>query len=397
MSNEEKIKQSLNELYPGLKTCSKCLLPETQETITYDENGVCSVCRQSMFKKEQVDWKKKEEDLRTLIEEHKGKADYDCIIPFSGGKDSTFTAYKLVKDYKLNPLIVSFDHCFYRPKTLANVERTLKELGVDFISFRPKWNVVQRLMLEGLIRKGDFQWYEHAGIFSFPMHAAIKFKVPLIFWGEQSNEYTSYYGVDETEEVDEVRFNRFVNLGITAQDMVGMIQDIKGGVTLKEMWPYTYPPLKDLKAIKYRSVCLGSYIPWDPKQNSEIIKRELGWQGDLVEGIPPEYYYEKIEYRLQGVRDYIKFIKRDFGRTAHLMSLELRKDRITKEEAIELIKKYDGKRPASLDYFLKIMDMTEEQFMEIVLKHVIAPYKFDPKNIRGRGEKLPDQDLWDDS
>ena len=62
-----------------------------------------------------------------------------------------------------------------------------------------------------------------------------------------------------------------------------------------------------------RSVCLGSYIPWDVKQQVEIIQRELGWQGDAVEGVPPEYDYEKIECFMQGVRDYLKFLKRGYG------------------------------------------------------------------------------------
>ncbi len=76
------------------------------------------------------------------------------------------------------------------------------------------------------------------------------------------------------------------------------------------------------------------------------------------------------------------------------MSLDLRNGRVTKEQAIELIKKYEGKRPASLDVFLDALDMTEEEFMEIALKHVVAPHKFDSGEIK-KGEKLHDQDLWD--
>jgi hypothetical protein len=116
-------------------------------------------------------------------------------------------------------------------------------------------------MYESLKRKGDFCWHCHAGIFAFPMKMAVKLKVPLIFWGEKSTEYMAYYGYGENEEVDERRFNRLTNLGITAEDMAGMIE----GVTLKDLQPYIYPKLGELRAINCRSVCLGSYIPWDAR------------------------------------------------------------------------------------------------------------------------------------
>jgi N-acetyl sugar amidotransferase len=206
--------------------CNRCGLPETYETIEFDESGVCNICRQQEFKKAKVDWDQRKRMLDDLVAEYRGKYDYDCIVPFSGGKDSTFTLYYLVKEYKLKPLVVQFNHGFMRPTLLANNERTFKALGVDVISFTPNWKVVKRLMREALIRKGDFCWHCHTGIFSYPMHLAIKFNVPLVLWGEPSSEYTAYYDYrdDEVENVDETRFNRFVNLGITAEDMKGMIE-----------------------------------------------------------------------------------------------------------------------------------------------------------------------------
>ena len=130
-----------------VKRCKNCLLPETQETITYDSQGVCSVCRQIEFKKSKIDWEAKENEFKKIIDEHRGKAIYDCIVPFSGGKDSTYTLLHLVKKYKIKPLVVSFDHGFYRPKLLDNVEKTLRKIGVDYIKFRPNWKVVKKVML----------------------------------------------------------------------------------------------------------------------------------------------------------------------------------------------------------------------------------------------------------
>ena len=275
-----------------LRRCTRCLLPETHETIVFDGDGVCNICRAQEFKQTQIDWAAKKKELDELIETYRGKADYDCLVPFSGGKDSTWTLHYLVKEYGIKPLVVRFDHGFLRPNLQENTQRILRKLGVDFHHFTPNWKVVRKLMLQAFLEKGDFCWHCHTGIFSYPMWVAIRYQVPLIFWGEPSAEYTAYYSYDQAEEVDEKRFNRYVNLGITAQDMNVRLE---GLVDERDLKPFTYPPIRELRKINYRSVCLGSYVAWDVKRQSQIIQEELGWRGDEVENVPPGYNYEKIE------------------------------------------------------------------------------------------------------
>ena len=362
-----------------LKRCTRCLLPETYETIEFDAHGVCNVCRQKEHKDSSIDWSSRKTMLDELIESYRGKHDYDCLVPFSGGKDSTFTLLYLMKKYKIKPLVIQFNHGFMREGLQQNNQRTFKKLGVDVISFTPNWHVVKRLMLESLIRKGDFCWHCHTGIFSYPMHIAIKFNVPLVMWGEPSSEYTAYYDYreNEIEEVDETRFNRYTNLGITAEDMFGMIQD-DFNPDPRDLQPYTYPKTRDLKRIRYRSVCLGSYIPWDVKSQVALIQTELGWQGDQVEGMPWEVYpYEKIECWMQGVRDYIKFLKRGYSRVSQMVALDLRNGRITLERARQLVEDYEGRKPPSLRLFLEYLSLTESEFNSIVAKTVVPPFQPD--------------------
>ena len=375
-----------------MRRCSRCVTPETQDMISFDEQGVCATCQQVEYKQEKIDWKERKVEFEEILDQYRGKGSYDCIIPFSGGKDSTFAAWSLVREYNLKPLIVSFDHGFYRPKVLRDTERAVKKLGGDFMRFKSDWRVVKKLMRESLIRKGDIMWHSHCGIYAFPMHVAINFKVPLLIWGEPTSEYVSYYSYKENEQVDEKRFNRVVNLGINAEDMVGMLD---GSVTLRDLAPYTYPKLKDLKEIGYRSICLGTYIPWDTKKQSEIIRDELGWTGDHVEGIPYDrYWYEKVEDGFQGVQDYLKWLKRGWSRMTHLASIDIRNGRMTREEGMEMIEKYEGFRPASLDVFLKVIDMDEEEFHEIALKHVVSPHVPPDWRKLPRGPELPDQKDW---
>lgn len=359
--------------------CTKCGLPETYETIEFDTKGVCNVCRQQEFKQERIDWTGRKKMLDEMIEEYRGKYEYDCIVPFSGGKDSTFTLYHLMTEYKVKPLVVQFNHGFMRPTLLENNERTFKQLGVDVISFTPNWKVVKRVMKEALARKGDFCWHCHTGIFSYPMHLAIKYNTPLVIWGEPSTEYVSYYDYrdDAIEEVDESRFNRYVNLGITAQDMKGMIE-ADTSFDPRDFAPYTYPALRDLKRLRYRSVCLGSFIPWDARRQAELIMDKLGWKGDEVEGMPPDLYpYEKIECAMQGMRDYIKYLKRGYGRVTQMTALDIRNGRLEKEKADQLIAEYEGKKPPSLELFLEYLEMDEAEFNATVSKTVVAPHKPD--------------------
>lgn len=358
-----------------LKKCNACLLPETYETIEFDAAGGCNICANKQVRDEKIDWASRKLMLDELIEKHRGQGDYDMIVPFSGGKDSTFTLWYLMNEYKIKPLVVRFDHGFMRDTLLENNTRTFKKLGVDVMTFQPNWKVVKRLMLESLRRKGDFCWHCHTGIFSYPMHIAIKFEVPLVMWGEPSSEYTQYYDYadDEIEQVDETRFNRFVNLGITAEDMLGMVA-IDSDIEARDLKPYTYPALRDLKRLRYNSVCLGSYIPWDVKQNVEIIQRELGWQGDQVEGMPwDEYPYEKIECYMQGMRDYIKYLKRGYSRVSQMVALDLRNGRISQEEGQALVDQFEGRKPPSLQLFLDYVGLNESEFNEIVGKSVVPP------------------------
>ena len=377
-----------------MKRCTKCVLPETHETIQFNNAGVCNICTNIEYRETNVDWAAKKDELDQLIARHKGLADYDCIVPFSGGKDSTWTLYYLVKEYGIKPLVVRFDHGFLRRQLNKNAELTFRTLGVDSISFKPNWHTVRLLMLQSLLEKGDFCWHCHTGIFSYPMWVALKEKVPLIIWGEPSAEYTAYYSYENNEQVDEERFNRYINLGINAEDMA---LRLGRDVDPRDLKPYTYPPLADLRELGFNSVCLGSYIKWDVERQSDIIASEVGWKGDQVENVPPQYFYEKIECHLQGVRDYIKYLKRGYTRPSHLASIGIRNGRLDRDEALEIVREFEGKKPKSLELFLKYTGLTEAEFNEIIMTHVVSPHKLDLSKIVSADPVHDFDDWWDDN
>jgi N-acetyl sugar amidotransferase len=294
----------------------------------------------------------------------------------------------------LRPLVVRYNHWGNRPQLEKNNARVFKQLGVEVLDFKPNWKVVQATMLEALSRKGDSCWHCHTGVYSFPMHMALKFNTPLIFWGESLKEYQSWLDPTAKENVDEVRFNRAMNLGMTADDMWEFIKDANPSLDRRDLHWHTYPPKAELDKLNVQSICLGDYVRWDTRNQVALIKDHLGWEGDVVEGIPPEFDYEKIECQFQGVRDWLKYIKRGFGRTNHLANIEIRHGRMDRATGAALAQQYDGKEPASLGWFLKTVGIARSEFYEIALSHVVDPAEeIDPNNVIV-GKELHDQFQW---
>ena len=380
-----------------LNRCTRCDLPETHETIDYDKNGTCNLCNSFEYKKKDIDWKKRKELLDELINKFRGKSDYDCIIPFSGAKDSTFQLYYLMKEYKIKPLVVRFNHGFFRETVLNNSSKVLKKLGADFLEFTPNWKIVKKLMMEAFKRKTDFCWHCHTGIFSYPLRLALMYRVPLVFYGESTAEFENYYDFrdDKIDYYDEKKFNIKYTLGITAQDMHGMINKKDDPVDLRDLLPYTFPDKEQIKQLKLTPVALGSFIDWDASKQTDIIKKELGWENDELEHVPKELNKngDKIECFMQGTRDYVKWLKRGYSRMSQINSLLVRNGKMSALKAKELNEKYDGLKPHSLEIFLEYMGLEEKEFNEIIQKMVIPPHEpnFQNNNV---AKKTWDFDNW---
>ena len=164
-----------------MKFCSRCVFPAIAATpLTFDKNGVCSGCRASDEKK-RIDWAQREQSFKNLISNYRVSDGYDCILPVSGGKDSYFAAH-IAKQYDLNALMVTYHGNNY----LSEGERNLNKMKDEFdhIIFRPSTKVLQKLNRTGFKLTGDMNWHCHAGIFTYPMQIAVKYRVPLVFWGD---------------------------------------------------------------------------------------------------------------------------------------------------------------------------------------------------------------------
>jgi len=346
-----------------MKFCKKCLYPSTKPQLQFDERGICSACNNQKLKNE-VNWVKKKEDLLLILEKYKSKdgSKYDCIIPVSGGKDSTFQTYTIKETFGLNPLAVNFhphDQTEIGRKNLEN----LKQLGVDCIEFSANPLVYSKLAKFGLVELGDFQWPEHIGIFTIPVQVAVRYKIPLIIWGENPQlEYGQPTNID-TDTILDREWNE--KNGGYFLDKIKPKDMTKYGFKTKELIPYIYPSDDDIRQIGVTGIFLGSYIKWDLFKQLDFVK-ELGFSenDEVKEGTYDKW--ENLDVYFTVFHDYFKFLKYGFGRTTDHASIEIRYERITREQGIELAKKYEGKIPRKyLDKFLKSADISEQEFHDI--------------------------------
>jgi N-acetyl sugar amidotransferase len=349
-----------------MKRCTRCVMPETWPGITFDKEGVCSLCRQAE-KKVEIDWAERQRWLREILQEYKEYArsrgnKYDCIVGYSGGKDTAYTLWAAVKKCGMKPLVVTFDHGFpLSPEAEWNLMEIPKKLDCDHLRFTLGNGLRNALCLKGSEVSGDFCWHCHNGVGALPARISKQWDIPLQIWGEPSAEYQTFgaYKYEDLEEQDKEHFEKIFQAGVTPE-MV-----LPPGYGLVDLLPMTWPegefPLK--------AIYLGNYEPWGQREHVEIITRALGWKHYPTEGTYVDW--DKVDCPFEPVRDWQKFIKRGLGRTTFQASKDIRDGLMSREEGLRLVEQLDGKRPAALDVFLKEVGMTEEEFEQITRKHIV--------------------------
>ena len=173
----------------SIKYCKRCVLPETKPDLFIDEEGVCSACRYYESRPD-IDWDMRKQEFLQIVDKYRSKtgSNYDCIVPVSGGKDSTYQVITLLK-MGLKPLCVTATTCQLSEIGRRNIEN-LKNIGVDFIEYSTNPNVRKKLNRIGLLQVGDISWPEHVSIFTVPVRVAVQMNIPLIIWGENpQHEY----------------------------------------------------------------------------------------------------------------------------------------------------------------------------------------------------------------
>lgn len=346
--------------------CSKCLFPETKPDLFFNTEGVCSACQAAEKKNESIDWEARKEAFMNLMDTHRlpeNEIGYDCLIPVSGGKDSTYQAYFMKEVCGMNPLCVCFETTMMTDVGRNNLDN-ISKLGIDVIFFKKNFEAYKKMVIEGFKSVGDEMWPNHLGIFTVPIHFALKFNIKLIIWGE--NPQQEYGGPEESIE-NSVLDRRWMEefgglLGYRIQDMIGV-----DGLTKKELTPYFYPDADELESAGIKGLFLGHYFFWDARKQLEIVMNK-GFQVKSDGPVEGTYTnYENLDEKMHGLHDYLKFVKYGFGRATDHVGIDIRNGRVTREEGKILVEKFDGKYPwDSIRSFVEYSGLTLEEIDEII-------------------------------
>jgi N-acetyl sugar amidotransferase len=348
-----------------LTYCRRCVMPSTKPDLHLDEEGVCNACR-SYEKRKDVDWDSRREELAVILERYRSKdgTNWDCIIPVSGGKDSTFQVVQMLQ-LGMNPLCVTATTCDLTEIGRKNIEN-IKKLGVDYVEMSPNPIVRAKLNRIGLVQVGDISWPEHVGIFTIPVRAAVQYKIPLIIWGENSqNEYGGPAAASENNTLDRRWLEEFGGLlGLRVSDLIGM-----EGLARKDLIPYFYPEDADLAAVGVTGLFLGHYVPWDGLSNV-LVAQAYGFATPSLPTLGSMVNYENLDNYQVAIHEYFKFLKFGFGRATDHACLHIRRGRLTREMGLSIVKRLDGKFPVEylgkpLAETLKPLDITVEEFSKI--------------------------------
>ena len=329
-----------------IKYCRHCVYPETKPDLSLDENGICDACR-FVDVKDTTNWDLRRKELAEIFEKFKNKdgSNYDCVIPVSGGKDSTFQAYVVKEEFGLNPLCVSYHLPEFTDLGRKNLEN-LKKLGVDCLEFTPNPEICKKMQKIALIEFGDAQWPEHFGIFTVPVQVAVRYNIPLIVWGENSQaEYGGPLKDMENKYLDSKWCEQYgTRVGGQSNSFVGPEVMLKHGIDRKFLNPYIYPSDEEIKQVGVTGIFLGSFIRWNIKEQLKKV-RDLGFT--LHDGPSEGTFtnYENLDNKIQGIHDYFKWLKFGYGRATDNASVQIRLNWINREEAMKLVKEHEGKLP----------------------------------------------------
>ena len=340
--------------------CKKCVLPDTRPNLIILNNGVCSACS-SHNKFQPNHWRVKKLDFIKIVKEIKKKnLLYDCLIPVSGGKDSTWQVVQSLK-YGLSPLTFTYKPVFRTKIGQQNLDN-LKRIGVHHIDFSISETVEKKFLKKAFIRYGAVAIPMHMAMWNIAFNLASKFNIPYIFWGENSaREYGGSKNDLKLKLLDNNWIKKYgINFGTTAKDWIN--QDL----TKKDLAPF----IKDIKQ-KYnnpKSIFLGDYFPWDPQKTFQVAKK-YGFKNNFKNIKTGIYNYADIDDDLISIHHFLKIYKYGFSRVHDNLSLEIRNGRITRSKAIEIINKKAFIAPhKDIKKFCNFIGISVDQFFKICEK-----------------------------
>jgi len=341
--------------------CEKCVYPMTAAQLEITD-GICSACRSAerLISITKEEWSHREEIFGDLVKSlaSENGSNYDCLIPVSGGKDSFYQAHLMTEKYNLKPLLVTYHGNNYLPEGDFNRDLMRHAFDADHLVFGPSVSTLKKLNRVGFKVMGDMNWHAHCGINTYPIQIAMMMKIPMVIWGETFWDISGMFSPDDFVEFSARTRHEHALRGYEWYDLIGQ----EGLVEKDFMWA-KYPDDQEILNAGVRGLCIGNYFNWDPNVQTEIIREKYGWKGSDKEFQRTYRKMSNLDDRYEnGAHDLLKFIKFGYGRGSDHASKDIRTGYMTREEGIEMVRKYDHVVSDDLDYWLKYVEMSEEEF-----------------------------------
>ncbi len=350
-----------------MQYCSRCVYPEVAVNLILDDEGVCSSCRVAEEYNKLGDemWSTRKQKFEELLDRYRNpdQSNYDCIIPVSGGKDSYWQAHIIKKEYGLNPLLVTYHGNNYLPEGQANLDRMRDQLGVDHIVFGPGIDTLRKLNRLCFRKMGDMNWHAHAGIKIVPMIVAVRYRIPLVVWGEATWTIAGMFSPD-----DYVEYNKRTVLehDLRGYDWRRMIDEDEG-IEAKDLLWLRFPSDREFADLDVKGIYIGNFFKWDPNQHADLMRELYGFE---MARQPFERTYRTMsnldDMHENGIHDYMKFVKFGYGRASDHAAKDIRDGYIDRDRGIELVREYDHVKPRrDLERWLEYTGFTEAEFDEV--------------------------------
>jgi N-acetyl sugar amidotransferase len=353
------LKKNLN--FNNMKYCTKCLMPETRPRIKFDENGVCNACNWSEEKKESIDWESRQDELKKLVKKYKERNHnkFDVIAPSSGGKDSSYVAYKL-KELGLTPLTVTLKP----PLPFQIGEKNLENFvnyGFDHIHITPNYKIGAEIAKKAFIELGQpmFAWIISVQTAIF--RCAVIFDIPFVMFGEEGE--VEYGGSSKLKSKSTYSLEESINLYLSGNDPKSFISAYDD----KDLYWWRYPSSDEFRKLD-PSIAHWSYFEnWDSYRNYIVAKEQFNLEESSDRSIGTYTNFAQTDTKLYDLHAYLMFLKFGFGRCSQDVGIDIRRGALSRKQGLMLVKKYDGEYPEPyINDYLAYFKMSIDEFNNVL-------------------------------
>lgn len=348
--------------------CKSCLNMSTRPRIEFDEDQICNACQWSK-EKENYDFSKREELLKSALNEYRNDAGFDCIVPVSGGKDGSYVAHTLKSKYNMNPLAITIRPALELDLGSKNLNNFIQS-GFNHFHVSPDPNVMRALNKYGFIYKG-FPYYGWLiTIHTAVIRMAVSHGISLLFYGEDGEiEYggstkhkdKAFYGIDYMKNV-------YLEGGYEK-----VLEKVKSdyGFSEGQMYFWKFPDDEEINDNDLKFTHWSFYEPWDSYRNYTVAKEHCGLEEKEFTNPGTFTNFAQNDQALYALHAYLMYLKFGFGRATQDAGIEIRRGAMTRDQALNLVRLYDNNYPEEFEeLYLDYYEMTKEEFDDVLAKWV---------------------------